>query len=68
MARADAFALELGIGGDTELVQGNRADGRSWQLGEGRDAAREAFGGSHSHPDSATNVFDVGDDDGDSTP
>ncbi|KAH0838105.1 hypothetical protein J3R83DRAFT_6350 [Lanmaoa asiatica] len=68
LARADAVALELGITGDTELVQGNRADGRSWQLGKGRDVARETFGGSHRRLDSDTNVFDVGDDDGDRTP
>ncbi|KAI9570354.1 copper transporter [Boletus coccyginus] len=66
LARADAFALELGIGSDTELVQGNRADGQSWQLGKGRDVARKAFGGSYSRlTDSDTGVFDVGDDGGD---
>ncbi|KAG8219602.1 hypothetical protein J3R82DRAFT_555 [Butyriboletus roseoflavus] len=68
LARADAVALELGIGGDTELVRGNRADGQSWQLGKGRDVARETFGGSHRHLDSDTSVFDVGDDDGNRTP
>jgi hypothetical protein len=67
LARADAVALELGIAGDTELVQGNRADGQSWQLGKGRDVAREAFGGPQGHrlTDSDADVFDVGDDDGD---
>jgi len=66
LARADAVALELGIGGDTDLVQGNRAGGQSWQLGRGRDAARKAFGGSYCRlTESDTGVFDVGDDGGD---
>jgi hypothetical protein len=69
LARADAFALELGVGGDTELVQGNRADGQSWQLGKGRDIARETFGGSHRHLiDPDTSVIGVGEDDGDVSP
>ena len=68
MARADAFALELGIGGDTELVQGNRVNGQPWQLGKGRDIARETFGGSHRLIDPDPSVIDVGDDDGDKSP
>ncbi|KAF8560134.1 hypothetical protein OG21DRAFT_1492535 [Imleria badia] len=67
LARADAVALELGIAGDTKLVQGNRAVGQSWQLGKGRDVARKTFGSSHRRLiDSDTNIFDVRDDDGDS--
>ena len=67
LARADAFALELGVGGDTELVHGNRADGQSWQLGKGRDIARETFGGSHRRlTDPDTSV--IGDDDCDKSP
>ncbi|KAF8140495.1 hypothetical protein EV363DRAFT_1312630 [Boletus edulis] len=63
LARADAVALELGIAGDTELVQGNKTDGKSWQLGKGRDVARETFGGSHRRLiESDIMVFDAGDD------
>ncbi|KAH9950940.1 hypothetical protein B0H21DRAFT_409082 [Amylocystis lapponica] len=46
IARADAAAMELGISGDTELVKGNNypLDGDTWQLGMGRDVARELLG------------------------
>jgi len=63
LARADAVALELGITGDTDLVQGNMADGRSWQLGRGKDVAREVFGHSHRRLVSDTDSFDHADDD-----
>ena len=65
LARADAVALELGVASDTELAQGNNADGRAWELGRGRDVAKATFGGSHHRlVDSDTNiVFEVGDDD-----
>ncbi|KAG6380966.1 exonuclease V a 5' deoxyribonuclease-domain-containing protein [Boletus reticuloceps] len=64
LARADAVALELGIAGDTELVQGNKTDGKSWQLGKGRDVAREAFASSHRRLiESDIMVFDAGDGD-----
>ncbi|KAF8808058.1 hypothetical protein BYT27DRAFT_7098334 [Phlegmacium glaucopus] len=43
IARADAVALELGLAGETERVQGNFvAQGNSaWEVGKGRGLARE---------------------------
>jgi hypothetical protein len=42
IARADAFALQLGLGGETERVQGFKLpDGSAWEVGKGRDLARE---------------------------
>jgi len=45
LARADAAALEMGIGGDTERVKGTHlpSDPEAWQQGRGRDFARELF-------------------------
>ncbi|KAF9225570.1 hypothetical protein BS17DRAFT_604991 [Gyrodon lividus] len=70
LARADAAALELGIAGDTELVKGNGVpDGQeTWQHGKGRDVARQMFGDAHHRRHSDTNIFDIGDEDGDTTP
>ncbi|KAI0931633.1 hypothetical protein AcW2_000478 [Taiwanofungus camphoratus] len=46
IARADAVAMQLGLSGDTDLVKGNvyRPGGESWELGKGRDVARELLG------------------------
>ncbi|KAG9314150.1 exonuclease V a 5' deoxyribonuclease-domain-containing protein [Chiua virens] len=65
LARADAVALQLGLAGDTELVQGNnlRADGHSWQLGKGKELARETFGATHRRSQSDTNTLDEDEDD-----
>lgn len=42
LARADAVALQLGLGGDTERVQGFKVpEVSAWEAGEGRDLARE---------------------------
>jgi len=44
LARADAAALELGIGEDTDMVQGNQLPPDSepaWEIGRGKDLARE---------------------------
>ena len=43
LARADAAAVQLGIAGDTERVKANMypADEDAWELGRGRDVARE---------------------------
>lgn len=44
LARADAVALRLGLGGDTDLVKGNQypADAEpAWTVGKGKDIARE---------------------------
>lgn len=42
LARADAVALQLGLGGETELVQGFKVpEGSAWEVGEGRHLARE---------------------------
>jgi len=60
LARADAVAYELGITGDTELVRGNKADGKSWALGRGRDMARETFGDSHRRPGSDEDSDSIG--------
>lgn len=47
LARADAAALQLGIGGDTDLVQGNQLPPESkpaWEIGRGKNLAREIMG------------------------
>lgn len=47
LARADAAAVQLGITGDTELVKGNQFPANRetpWQLGKGKDLARELLG------------------------
>lgn len=47
LARADAAAQQLGLSGDTDLVQGStyleNGEGH-WELGKGRDTARELLG------------------------
>ncbi len=49
LARADAVALQLGLGGDTELVKGNQypQDGQgTWATGKGKVIVREIMGSS----------------------
>lgn len=43
LARADAAALELGISGGTERVHANiyQHEEAAWEVGQGRDMARE---------------------------
>jgi hypothetical protein len=43
LARADAAALELGISGGTERVHANnyQREEAAWEVGQGRDMARE---------------------------
>jgi len=42
LARADAVALQLGLSGETERVQGFKVpEGPAWEVGEGRHLARE---------------------------
>ncbi|KAJ7762316.1 copper transporter [Mycena maculata] len=47
VARADAAALVLGIGGDTARVQGARFphEAAAWEVGKGPDVARALLGG-----------------------
>ncbi|KAG6335088.1 hypothetical protein ID866_3997 [Astraeus odoratus] len=52
LARADAAALELGIAGDAEYVQGNiPLDDHTWEHGRGKDIARELFRGNQTAPE-----------------
>ena len=46
IARADAVAQELGISGDTDRVKGYSCskDEPAWEIGKGRDIAREMLG------------------------
>jgi len=49
IARADAFALQLGLAGETERVQGYKApeqEDTGWEVGKGKDYAREMLAGS----------------------
>ena len=42
IARADAVAMELGLAGETERVQGYALpEDSAWEVGKGRDLARE---------------------------
>ncbi|KAG1749748.1 uncharacterized protein EDB91DRAFT_762911 [Suillus paluster] len=54
LARADAVAQELGITGETERVKLNRypVDQDAWELGKGRDIARQLLGGTVRRPQS----------------
>lgn len=46
-ARADAVALQLGLGGETERVQGFMVpEASAWEIGKGKDLAREMLLGS----------------------
>ncbi|KAH8987393.1 hypothetical protein EDB86DRAFT_3065751 [Lactarius hatsudake] len=78
LARADAVAVELGLHGSTEHVSVGAArassdsddNGRTWERGHGRDAARALLGGAqqvqtnvrgHAKSDSQRMLFQVGD-------
>ena len=44
IARADALALQLGLAGETERVQGMKVpvpEDTGWEVGKGKDFARE---------------------------
>lgn len=74
IARADAVALEMGIGGDTELVKGNiyPEDQDTWELGRGKEIARALLSGtskekpntmqSHNRSGSRQRLFDIGEE------
>ncbi|GBE77260.1 hypothetical protein SCP_0101330 [Sparassis crispa] len=46
IARADVAAMQLGLSGDTDIVKWNAYpdNGDAWQLGKGKDVARELLG------------------------
>jgi len=49
IARANAFALQLSLAGETERVQGFKVpepEGTGWEVGKGKDFARELLAGS----------------------
>lgn len=61
IARADAFALDLGLSGETERVQGNfRAQDDTWEVGKGRDMARELLGSRSKKEVKHSQVFHLG--------
>lgn len=61
IARADAFALELGLSGQTERVQGNiRGQEATWEVGKGRDMARELLGSRPKKTGRNSQIFHVG--------
>lgn len=62
IARADAVAQELGISGDTERVKGHSypKDEPAWEIGKGRDVARELLGPKKKTPSQGS--FYIGDD------
>lgn len=42
IARADAFAMQLGLAGETERVQGFKVpEDSGWEVGKGKNLARE---------------------------
>ncbi|KAF8204014.1 hypothetical protein BJ912DRAFT_223169 [Pholiota molesta] len=59
IARADAAALELGIGGDTELVKGYSytKEDPAWEIGKGKDLAREMLVGARKDSPPRSNRF-----------
>ncbi|KAJ3876847.1 hypothetical protein F5051DRAFT_410383 [Lentinula edodes] len=65
LARADAAALQLGLGGPTERVSGSvyqLKEEASWKTGTGKDVARALLGGSHQQSNTNQHSFDVGSD------
>jgi hypothetical protein len=60
-ARADAFALQRGLGGRTELVEdvGHPGSAESWREGKGQEVARELLGHRRS---STSSQFQIGDE------
>ena len=63
-ARADAFALQRGLGGSTEYVSnvGHPGSAESWREGKGQEAARELLGHRRSTSSSQFQIGDDGDD------
>ncbi|KAJ3806757.1 copper transporter [Lentinula aff. lateritia] len=65
LARADAAALQLGLGGPTERVSGSvyqLKEEASWKIGTGKDVARALLGGSQQQSNTNQHSFDVGSD------
>jgi len=59
IARADAFALELGLSDQTQRVQGhNCGQDSTWGVGKGRDMARELLGSRPKRPGSSESDSD----------
>ncbi|KAF4611695.1 hypothetical protein D9613_004201 [Agrocybe pediades] len=69
IARADAVALELGLAGETDRVAYSRPKGSpAWEIGKGRDIAREMLRGSNQQKrTSHNNIFLADDDESDSS-
>ncbi|CAA7264817.1 unnamed protein product [Cyclocybe aegerita] len=68
IARADAVALELGLTGDTERVQGytyNREE-PAWEIGKGKDMAREMLLGAQKKAPHSRDPFYISNSDSDS--
>jgi len=59
VARADAYALQLGLGGETENIKdaGYHGTGDTWEQGKGREIARELLG----HRRQSSSIFHIGD-------
>jgi len=64
IARADAVALEMGLAGDTELVKGHlyMKEEPAWEIGKGKDLAREMLVGAKKNPPPPREPFFIGDD------
>ncbi|KAJ3851826.1 copper transporter [Lentinula lateritia] len=65
LARADAAALQLGLGGPTERVSGSvyqLKEEASWKIGTGKDVARALLGGSQQQSNTNQHSFGVGSD------
>ena len=62
IARADAVAQELGISGDTDRVTGHSypKEEPAWEIGKGRDVAREMLGSTKKIPSHGS--FYIGND------
>ncbi len=64
IARADAAALEMGLTGDTELVKGYSymKEEPAWEIGKGKDLAREMLIGVKKNPTPPRETFFIGDE------
>ena len=64
IARADAAALEMGLTGDTELVKGYSytKEEPAWEIGKGKDLAREMLVGAKKKPTPPREPFFIGDE------
>ncbi|KJA28500.1 hypothetical protein HYPSUDRAFT_33914 [Hypholoma sublateritium FD-334 SS-4] len=64
IARADAAALEMGLAGDTELVKGHSymKEEPAWEIGKGKDLAREMLVGAKKNPPPPREPFFIGDE------